>query len=150
MVDWANILGDRNVQQLMAGMGTALDPEGAGGIIGQPTQDMIATQAQQSHLEELLKALGSEGKLNIKPDGSISMQTGKAPAQEAASALGGLGGMESPLSSNAFGLPQYSQVGDPSQLQAPKPAAPAQQEAGQSGGFQNLVNELYQNLFGGM
>lgn len=70
-------LGNRNVLQLMAQTGTALDPEGMGGILGRPTSQMLNTQAQQDFLKNLIDALGDKGKIKIGADGSTEMTAGE-------------------------------------------------------------------------
>ena len=59
------LFGNRNFQNLLAGIGTNLDPYGAGGAIGRPTQQLIknlaaqeATAKQQEFATQLAKMLG--------------------------------------------------------------------------------------------
>ena len=73
----ADLLNDRNVQQFMAELGTSMDPQGAGGMIGQPTSNMIERQAQQDSMKQLLNMLGEGGQINQGPDGSTSLKVGK-------------------------------------------------------------------------
>ncbi|GAG31976.1 unnamed protein product [marine sediment metagenome] len=45
--DFMKLLGDRNFINMLAGVGTGLDPQGAGGAIGRPTQQYIQSLATQ-------------------------------------------------------------------------------------------------------
>ena len=51
-----NLLEDRNFLNILAGIGTELDPEGAGGMIGRPTQQMIRSTVAQENAEASAKA----------------------------------------------------------------------------------------------
>ena len=60
-----DLFANRNFQALLAGIGTELDPQGAGGMIGRPTMQMIkskaaqeATAKQQKFFTDLAKYLG--------------------------------------------------------------------------------------------
>ena len=44
---FSDLSKDRNFMSLLAGIGTGLDPEGAGGIIGRPTTSLIQSMAAQ-------------------------------------------------------------------------------------------------------
>lgn len=48
----SNLFGDRNFLNLLAGIGSNLDPTGAGGAIGKPTQSMIQSLAMQEAMGE--------------------------------------------------------------------------------------------------
>lgn len=74
----AGLLADPNVQNLMAGIGAGLDPEGVGGAIGKPTQAMIqnkqmgkAMEKQDARWTALIEAMagGKVGKATLKEDG---------------------------------------------------------------------------------
>jgi len=43
-----DLLADPNTQMLLAGIGTAMDEEGAGGVIGKPTMNLVRSKAAQS------------------------------------------------------------------------------------------------------
>ena len=73
----ADLLNDRNFQQFLAQLGTGMDPQGAGGMIGQPTSNMLQRQAQQDSMRQLLNMLGEGGQINQGPDGSTSLKVGK-------------------------------------------------------------------------
>ena len=115
---------NRDFQSLLAGIGSRVDPQGPGAMIGEPTQQMIQSQAmaeaaeeQQSQAQENLKMmiLAFGGKIDYDEEGrikSISSREGNQNLQQLAAGLGpqqeagGLGG---------FG-PQTPQIGDPSEL----------------------------------
>lgn len=89
---FSSLLQNKDFIRAMAGTGAALDPQGVGGALGGATQDMIGSQAQQANFEALLRALGPGGKVNVKPDGSTSVQVGQPESgQPAQSQLGTLG-----------------------------------------------------------
>ena len=98
-----SLLADPNIQSLMAGIGTNLDPEGVGGAIGKPTQAMIQNQQMGKAMEKqdqrwtsLIEAMagGKVGSASIKDDGkggtSVSL---KAPE--------GLGTLSEPMQNTA-------------------------------------------------
>lgn len=70
-------LEDPNTRQFMAQLGTELDPQGLGGMIGRPTTQMIQRQSQSDYAKELFKALGGGGSVQIGADGSVKMTAGK-------------------------------------------------------------------------
>lgn len=96
----AGLLADPNVQNLMAGIGASLDPEGIGGAIGKPTQAMIqnkqmgkAMEKQDARWIALIEAMagGKVGSASIKtdPKGGTSVSL-KAPES-------GLGTLNQPM-----------------------------------------------------
>jgi hypothetical protein len=70
-------LNNRNVLKMMAQVGTELDPQGVGGMLGRPTTQMIQRQSQSDYAKELFKALGGGGSVQIGADGSVKMTAGK-------------------------------------------------------------------------
>ena len=115
-------LADPNVQQLMAGMGAAADPEGAGGIIGNAASRMISSKAAQSAAakqlstaeaerqelrdqhRELMNRLGPVTPLDkvglngIKPakNGTLDIDVNPADHAQLVSDLGGFTSLETP------------------------------------------------------
>ncbi len=96
----AGLLADPNVQSMLAGIGTGLDPDGVGAAIGKPTQAMIqnkqmgkAMEKQDARWKAVIDAIGtgSVGKATIKEDGKggTTLTLG-APE-------GGLGTLNQPL-----------------------------------------------------
>lgn len=73
----ADVMGDRNIQQFLAQLGTTIDPQGVGGAVGQPTSQMIQRQAQQDFMSKLLNSLGEGASVKMGPDGSIEAKQGK-------------------------------------------------------------------------
>lgn len=71
-------LSDPNIQRFMASVGTELDPEGVGGALGRPTQQMLSAQAQQESMRQLINMLGEGGSVKQGPDGSVEVKSGKA------------------------------------------------------------------------
>ncbi len=82
-----NIFSDPTVLKMMAGVGQQMDPQGAGGFLGGPAQDMLGEQArkrsheaEQKDREKLMEILarGGEGTtITQKPDGSTTIKAGK-------------------------------------------------------------------------
>ncbi len=67
-------LNNPDVQRLMAGIGSRMDPKGAGGFIGEPTVEMIESKAQREFMAALMEQMGGAGgKIKIGPDGSLSI-----------------------------------------------------------------------------
>jgi hypothetical protein len=117
-----NMFSDPNFLQLLAGIGAAADPEGAGGVIGKPTMNLIKSKAAQSaaakQLEsgaaerdelrqqhrELLNRLGpitgpSEAGLNsIKPaaNRTVNIDLNAPDTGKLVSDLGGFSALEEP------------------------------------------------------
>jgi hypothetical protein len=60
------LLGDRNFLQLLAGIGTGLDPKGVGGALGVPTANLIASQAAQERAAKQAAAQNAQTKLVIE------------------------------------------------------------------------------------
>jgi hypothetical protein len=74
-------LNNRDVLKMMAQVGTELDPQGVGGMLGRPTSQMIERQQQGNAMELLLQALGGENNLTgakLGPDGSIDIKSAQA------------------------------------------------------------------------
>lgn len=75
-------LGNPDVQRLMAGIGSRMDPKGPGGYIGEPTIEMIeakaaahAAERQSEQMEALIKALGGAGgQIKIGADGEYTIK----------------------------------------------------------------------------
>jgi len=94
-VDTANKMFENpNFLKFLAETGTALDPQGLGGALGQPTSNWIERQQQPAFMDKLIKSLGPGGQLKIKPDGGMDMkrggeETGTTP-QKQESELGSL------------------------------------------------------------
>ena len=74
----SKLLEDPNIQNLMAGIGAGLDPDGVGGAVGKATQGMIqnkqmgkAMEKQDARWKAVIDAIGtgSVGKATIKEDG---------------------------------------------------------------------------------
>jgi len=71
---WDRTLGNPDVQRLMAGIGSRMDPKGPGGYIGEPTIEMIESKAQQEFMEALMEKMGAGGgKIKIGADGSMTI-----------------------------------------------------------------------------
>ena len=76
-------INNPDVQRLMAGIGSRMDPEGAGGFIGEPTIEMIeakaaaaAAEKQSQQMEALIKALGdSGGEIQIGEHGEMKIKS---------------------------------------------------------------------------
>lgn len=96
----SSMLNDPNVQSMLAGIGTGLDPDGVGAAIGKPTQAMIqnkqmgkAMEKQDKRWTALIEAMagGKVGKATLKedPKGGTTITLG-APE-------GGLGSLDKPL-----------------------------------------------------
>ena len=67
-------LNNPDVQRLMAGIGSRMDPGGMGEHIGEPTAEMIESKAQQEFMAALMEQMGGAGgKIKIGPDGSLSI-----------------------------------------------------------------------------
>jgi len=67
-------LNNPDVQRLMAGIGSRMDPKGAGGFIGEPTVEMIESKAQREFMAALMEQMGGAGgKIKIGPDGSLNI-----------------------------------------------------------------------------
>lgn len=85
-------LGNPDVQRLMAGIGSRMDPKGPGGYIGEPTIEMIeakaaaaAAEKQNEQMEALIKALGNAGgEISIGEHGEIKVKkaAGNIPADD--------------------------------------------------------------------
>lgn len=82
--NWAShTLNNPDVQRLMAGIGSRMDPKGAGGFIGEPTIEMIeakaaaaAAEKQSQQMEALIKALGdSGGEIQIGEHGEMKIKS---------------------------------------------------------------------------
>lgn len=118
-------LSKPGTQQLMANLGTELDPHGAGGVIGRPTSKYITAQQQGQMFKELMKALGKGGKIKQAPDGTTEIQAGEVPQGE-----------------------ETSQTEGTSQLRESQAAKAEQQSLG-VGTQLSMVDLIYQQLFGG-
>lgn len=97
-----DLMGDRNIQSLMAGMGRQMDPEGAGEFLGAPAQADIQSRAAQEQQQrqdqmwnKLIEALGGKaGKVKVDKDGGISaegIEDQSGLTEERDVSLGGLG-----------------------------------------------------------
>jgi hypothetical protein len=85
-------LNNRDVLKMMAQVGTELDPQGVGGMLGRPTSQMIQREAQGEAMNQLLQALGGNNNLTgakVSPDGSLSL-TGKSGMDADAAQASGL------------------------------------------------------------
>lgn len=129
--NWASrTLNNPDVQRLMAGIGSRMDPEGAGGFIGEPTIEMIeakaaaaAAEKQSQQMEALIKALGDSGgeiqigehgEMKIKSHsgkdgkkdrriGTLDDPTAKTPDEETADPAAGLSaGVDTPDYAEAY------------------------------------------------
>lgn len=156
------LFGDKDFQSLLAGIGSRVDPEGPGAMIGEPTQQMIQSQAmaeaaeeQQAQAQDNLKMmiLAFGGKIDYDEEGrikSISSREGNQNLQQLASGLGpqqgtgGLGGLG----------PQTPQVGDPSELGqdiVPQQGQPTQAAQPQADPIDNVLDNIMKSLgLGGM
>ncbi len=84
------ILSNPDFLSLMAGIGSRMDPEGAGGAIGEPVQQTIQSQAQaqaaekqNQQMERLIEAIGErEGSIKQDRDGAISVNLKSKLAKE--------------------------------------------------------------------
>jgi hypothetical protein len=120
--DLVKTLGDPNTQQLLANMGAAADPEGAGGIIGNAASRLISSKAAQSAAAKQLAGAESErqelrdqhrelinrlgpitapdkvGLNGIKPakDGTVDIDVNPADHGKLVSDLGGFTGIDEP------------------------------------------------------
>lgn len=71
-------LGDPNLQRLLMQLGGSLDPQGAGGAIGQAGQGYLQRQAQQEMFKQLLNTVGEGGSVKQNADGGIEAKAGAA------------------------------------------------------------------------
>ncbi len=80
--DFGAMMKDPNILKAMASMGTALDPEGAGGTIGRPASALITNKAlqqatakrtgqQNALLDKILGAIGKGGMVSDVSDNSL-------------------------------------------------------------------------------
>jgi hypothetical protein len=125
-----NLLQNKDFLRALAGTGAALDPQGVGGALGGATQDMIGSQAQQANLEALIKALGPGGKVQVKPDGSTSLQVGQ-PGEGQGGQQSGLGTLEKPATQE-------------------ETTTTEQQTNLLDSSFGGLVDTFYQKIMGGL
>lgn len=102
------------VLKAMAGIGKGLDPEGAGGYLGDSAQALLAEQAkmraqdeEKVNLNKLVEALsktGSGSSITQKADGTVSIKSGSEQKKEQSK----LGGLETPgLESYFSGLESF-------------------------------------------
>lgn len=91
-----DLMRDRNVQSLMAGVGQAMDPEGPGGYLGKPVQNAIQSQGmaeahekQSQQMKQLIDALGGRpGSIKVDRDGNISASVKESESKEASTESG--------------------------------------------------------------
>ncbi len=77
----SGLLANPDIQHLMAGIGSRIDPHGMGAAIGEPTQQMIESQAmaqaaekQSEQFKMLIEALGDRpGKIKTGEHGEVEI-----------------------------------------------------------------------------
>jgi hypothetical protein len=153
------LLQDRNFLQLLAGIGSNLDPKGVGGAIGTPTATLIASQAAQERAAKQAAAQNAQTKLVIdalnrhggmsdaETPGVTSFKSTPSGLQmEITPQPGGVGnysgsGLAEPPAAPSATIPQV-----PVAVPTPTPSAselgPTQPYNRRRGGTSNAVNTL--------